>query len=86
MTKCNSSDLSGSDIQAIDDSPGDLRLLSGILRAAGFKVRAAYAAQFHFEEYRQAATVAGASGYILKKSMNGELIPAIRRAFEWENT
>ncbi len=37
---------------------------------------------YDFEEYREAAMAAGAVNYILKKSMNGELIPAIRKAFE----
>ena len=34
------------------------------------------------DEYREAATAAGADDYIIKKSMNEELIPAIRNAFE----
>jgi two-component system NarL family response regulator len=37
---------------------------------------------YDFEEYREAATAAGVVDYILKKSINGELIPAIRKAFE----
>ena len=37
---------------------------------------------FDMEEYREAATAAGAVDFVLKKSMNGELIPAIRKAFE----
>ncbi len=37
---------------------------------------------FDMKEYREAATAAGAVDYILKKSINGELIPAIRKAFE----
>ena len=41
---------------------------------------------YDFDEYREAATAAGAVDYILKKSINGELIPAIRKAFESKNT
>ena len=41
---------------------------------------------YDFEEYREAATAAGVVDYILKKSINGELIPAIRKAFESKNT
>lgn len=40
---------------------------------------------YDFDEYREAATAAGAVDYILKKSMNGDLIPAIRKAFEPKN-
>ena len=40
---------------------------------------------YDFEEYREAATTAGTVNYILKKSMNGDLIPAIRNAFETKN-
>lgn len=37
---------------------------------------------YDMEEYREAATAAGADDYILKKSMSEELIPAIIEAFE----
>jgi len=37
---------------------------------------------FDMEEYREAAKTAGAVNFILKKSINEELIPAIREAFE----
>lgn len=37
---------------------------------------------YDMEEYREAATAAGADDYIIKKSMNEELIPAIIEAFE----
>ena len=40
---------------------------------------------YDFEEYREAATAAGVANYILKKSMNKDLIPAIRNAFEPKN-
>ena len=40
---------------------------------------------YDFDEYREAATAAGAIGYILKKSMNENLIPAIREVFESKN-
>lgn len=40
---------------------------------------------YDFEEYREAATAAGVVNYILKKSINGDLIPAIRNAFEPKN-
>jgi len=36
---------------------------------------------YDMEEYREAATAAGAVNYVLKKSMNEELIPVIRNAF-----
>ena len=36
---------------------------------------------YDFDEYREAATAAGVVNYILKKSMNKDLIPAIRNAF-----
>lgn len=36
------------------------------------------------EEYKVAATASGAYGYILKKSLMEDLIPAIRRAFKFE--
>ncbi len=40
---------------------------------------------FDIKEYREAATAIGAVDYILKKSINEELIPAIRNAFEPKN-
>ena len=36
---------------------------------------------YDVEEYREAAMASGASGYVSKKSMMEELVPAIRRAF-----
>ncbi len=36
------------------------------------------------EEYKVAATASGAYGYILKKSLMEDLIPAIRRTFKFE--
>lgn len=36
------------------------------------------------EEYKVAATASGANDYILKKSLMEDLIPAIRRAFKFE--
>ena len=40
---------------------------------------------YDFEEYREAATAAGVANYILKNSMNEELITAVRKAFESKN-
>jgi DNA-binding NarL/FixJ family response regulator len=37
---------------------------------------------FDVQEYREAATASGASGYVIKKSMIEDLVPAIRGAFE----
>ena len=37
---------------------------------------------YDFEEYGEAAKAAGAVDYILKKSINEEIIPAISKAFE----
>ena len=39
MKENNGDDLSGGEILAVADSPADLRLLTGILTEAGFKVR-----------------------------------------------
>ena len=36
---------------------------------------------YDYDEYREAAKAAGSVGYILKKSMNGDLIPLIRAVF-----
>ena len=41
MQDDNGSDVSGSEILAVDDTPADLRLLTGILTEAGFAVRPA---------------------------------------------
>jgi len=40
---------------------------------------------YDFEEYREAAKAVGVVDYIIKKSINEELIPAIRKAFEPKN-
>ena len=37
---------------------------------------------FDGQEYRDAATASGASGYVIKKSLIEDLVPAIRGAFE----
>lgn len=38
---------------------------------------------FDLQEYREAAMVSGASGYVIKKSLIEDLVPAIRSAFEF---
>ena len=37
---------------------------------------------FDLQEYREAAKASGASGYVIKKSLIQDLVPAIRDAFE----
>jgi DNA-binding NarL/FixJ family response regulator len=37
---------------------------------------------FDVQEYREAAMASGASGYVIKKSLIEDLVPAIRGAFE----
>lgn len=37
---------------------------------------------FGMQEYRDAAQASGASGYVVKKSLIEELLPAIRRCFQ----
>jgi DNA-binding NarL/FixJ family response regulator len=39
---------------------------------------------FDVQEYREAARASGASGYVIKKSLIEDLVPAIRGAFERE--
>lgn len=37
---------------------------------------------YDMDEYRQAAKAAGAVGYIVKKTINGDLIPVIKEIFQ----
>ncbi len=40
---------------------------------------------YDIDEYREAAIIKGASGFVVKKRMKTELMPAIRKSFESRN-